>query len=163
MIELIKTLELEFFEEILEFHGVDLLKELINIMDYKFLQANEILFQKKTVANFCYVILEGNIGCYINDINLIKRRLKKKIRHKQSNESPDIKRNITEISDYSKGEIIAEYAILSDGSEKHSLTAITKENCYLICFEKNSYRNTVCKILSLNYSNRIIYIFLSKK
>ena len=143
-----KSHRLEFFEEILEFDGVDLMKDLINIMDYKLLQANEILFKKKEIANFCYVLLEGNIGCYMNDIRLIQRRLKKQIKRKKrhNSETENKMKNISEISDYSIGEMIAEYAILSDGLEKHSLTAIAKENCHLLCFEKNSYRNTVCKI-----------------
>ena len=34
--------------------------------------------------------------------------------------------------------MIAEYAILSDGLDKHSLTAIAKEDCHLPWFEKNN-------------------------
>jgi len=145
---LFKSLRLEFFEEILEFDGIDLMKDLINIMDYKFLQGNEILFKKKEIVNFCYILLEGNIGCYMNDINLIQRRLQKKIKRKKykNSETENKMKNIKEISDYSTGEMIAEYSILSERLEKHSLTAIAKEDCHLLSFEKNRYRNTVCKI-----------------
>ena len=149
MLNLLKDFGLEFFQEIIEFHGVDLMKELIKIMEYKFLPANEILFQKKEIANYCYVILEGKIGCYMNDIKVIQRRLKRQIRRKKKTtlDLENKMRNITEISEYSKGEMIAEFAILTDGLEKHALTSISKEDCYFLSFEKNSYRNVVCTFL----------------
>lgn len=140
-----KDFDLEFFQEIIEFHGIDLMKELITIMEYKFLKTNEILFQKKDIANYCYVLLEGKIGCFMSDIKVIQRRLKRKVKRKKAttHDLDNKMRNIMEISEYSKGEIIAEFAILSDGLEKHTLTSISKEDCHLLCFEKNSYRNVV--------------------
>ena len=125
------------------------MKELITIMEYKFLKAHEVLFQKKEIANYCYVLLEGKIGCYMNDIKIIQSRLKRQIRRKTRAADLDKQmRNITEISEYSKGEMIAEFAILTDGLEKHALTSISKEDCYFLCFEKNSYRNVVCNFFA---------------
>lgn len=147
LIFLLKSFDLEFIEEIIEFHGIDLLEQLINIMDYKFLKADEILFQKKEIANFCYLLLDGKIGCCMNNIDMINSRLKKKKRgKKRENNLNNIMKNLSEISDYSKGEIIAEFQVLSEEAEKYSLTSICKEDCHLICFPKELYKNIVCNL-----------------
>lgn len=147
LVFLLKGLNFEYFKEIIEFHGIDLLKKLLMAAQYRFLGAHEILFQRKDQAFQCYVVLSGKVGCYMDDINVIRRRLKRVIRKRQKNSDQveNILRNIKEISEYTPGEMIGEHAILSDVLEKHMMTAIAKEDCYLLYYHKDTYQNIVCK------------------
>lgn len=160
IIFLLKGLDLDYFEEILEFHGQKLLETLISESEYHFFKQNEVVFVKKQPVSHCFVLLYGKIAGFIEDFNVISKRLRRMVQKTSENSEnlnnyAGILRNSKEIAEFSPGEMLAEYAVLSENLEKHSFSAVCKQDSHVICFEKQKYRDIVCKI-------RVFFNILSK-